>query len=73
MNKRNFKLERIIWSKIRWWQMLNGISDIQLANSLKVTERTICNYDKDASNLTLDKIDGFLEHAGISIGELLNS
>jgi len=73
MKKSKFKLERVIWSKIRWWQMLNGISDIQLANSLKVTERTISNYDKDASNLTLDKIDGFLNNAGISISELLNS
>lgn len=71
-SKNPIPLEKEIWAKIRCWQLMNGVSDYHLADSLKVVERTLRNYDRNAGNLTLEKIGNFLKYAGIDINELLH-
>jgi transcriptional regulator with XRE-family HTH domain len=75
MNKNTTKripLYKIAWCKIRYWQQLNDISDIDLAHCLDVSERTLREYDKNASNITLSRIDRFLYAYNLSITDLLN-
>ena len=65
-------LQKRIWCKIRYWQQLNDITEIDLASNLDVVVRTLKEYDKDASNITLSKIDRFLYINDITLIELLN-
>ena len=65
-------LQKYIWCKIRYYQQLNDISDSDLANSLDVAERTLKEYDKSASNVTLAKVDRFLYINNMKISDLLN-
>lgn len=64
-------LYKIIWCKIRYWQSLRDITDAELAAALQVGERTLHEYDKNAKNITLEKIDGFLEIYKMELGDLL--
>ena len=64
-------LYKIIWCKIRYWQNLRDITDAELATALQVGERTLHEYDKNAKNITLEKIDGFLEIYKMELGDLL--
>ena len=77
MNKDKSKSKRItlqkqIWCKIRYWQQLNEITESELADSLNVVERTLKEYDKDASNITLTKIDRFLYINDLTIHNLFD-
>ncbi|WP_019680628.1 hypothetical protein [Ruminococcus flavefaciens] len=60
-----------IWCKIRYWQNLKDISDTELAAYLRVCERTLRDYDKNARNITLEKIDNFLIVNSMELDELL--
>ena len=60
-----------IWCKIRYWQNLKDVSDTELAAYLRVCERTLRDYDKNARNITLEKIDNFLIVNSIELDELL--
>lgn len=71
MKKSRISLQRKIWAKIRCWQSMYNLSDMQLASALTVAERTLRNYDKDAGSLSLEKIDNFLSFFGIEIDDLL--
>ena len=64
-------LYKIIWCKIRYWQNLRDITDAELAAALQIGERTLHEYDKNAKNITLEKIDGFLEVYKMELGDLL--
>ena len=61
---------KLIWSKIRYYQILNDITDDELAKYLGVSARTIRNYDHDASNLTLGHLDNFLYAVNIELSQL---
>ena len=61
-----------IWCKIRYWQSLKDISDRELATYLQVCERTLRDYDKNARNITLEKIDNFLVVNSMELDELLS-
>ena len=69
-NKR-IPLQKIIWCKIRYYQMLNGIEEETLANTFNVQKRTLKEYDKNPENITLGKIDNFLFINGIDLKELI--
>ena len=60
-----------IWCKIRYWQNLKDVSDTELAAYLRVCERTLRDYDKNARNITLEKIDNFLIVNSMELDELL--
>ncbi|WP_242940082.1 hypothetical protein [Ruminococcus flavefaciens] len=60
-----------IWCKIRYWQNLKDVSDTELAAYLRVCERTLRDYDKNARNITLEKIDNFLTVNSMELDELL--
>ena len=68
-NKR-IPLQKEIWCKIRYLQQLNDISDEELSRYLAVTVRTIKNYDKDASPLTLGSLDRFLYAINLDLSQL---
>ncbi len=60
-----------IWCKIRYWQSLKDVSDSELAAYLQVCERTLRDYDKNARNITLEKVDNFLVVNSMELDELL--
>ena len=60
-----------IWCKIRYWQSLKDVSDSELAAYLQVCERTLRDYDKNAMNITLEKVDNFLAVNSMELDELL--
>lgn len=65
------RTEQRVWGKIRYWQYINGMSDDQLAQYMGVNARTLKEYDKDAKNVTLGKVDKFLIAINWTIDNLL--
>ena len=65
-------LYKKVWCKIRYWQNLRDVSDAELAAALQVGERTLHEYDKSAKNITLEKIDNFLDVNKMELNELLS-
>lgn len=75
MNKtkpKRITLQKQTWCKIRYWQQLNDVTESELATYLNVAERTLKEYDKDASNVTLAKIDQLLYMNDMTIHDLFN-
>ena len=64
-------LYRKIWCKIRYWQQLREVSDSELASYLQVGERTLHEYDKNATNVTLGRVDNLLYVTGMELDELM--
>lgn len=73
MKKQRLRLYKLIWCKIRYYQQIHDISDETLANCLGVHTRTLKEYDKNAENVTLGKLDTFLYLNNINLNDLLNS
>lgn len=71
-NKR-IPLQKKIWCRIRYWQNLHDISNEELAVYLGCSIRTLQNYDKDPSNVTLKTLDTFLFAADISLTDFLSA
>lgn len=70
-NKERITLQKLLWCKIRYYQMLHNITDDTLATTLEVNRRTLTTYDKDSGNITLAKVDKFLFVNRITLEELL--
>ena len=70
--EKRISLYKKIWCTIRYWQNLKDISDCELAAYLNVGERTLHEYDKNAKNITLEKIDNFLYINNMEIADLLS-
>lgn len=70
--EKRIAIHKKIWCKIRYWQSLKDISDSELAAFLQVGERTLKEYDKNAKNITLGKIDNFLYVNSLSLLDLLS-
>ena len=64
-------LYRKIWCKIRYWQNLRDVSDAELASYLQVGERTLHEYDKNAANVTLGRVDNLLYVTGMELNDLM--
>lgn len=64
-------IQKLIWCKIRYYQQLNDISNDELAAYIGVCGRTLTEYDKNAENITLGKIENFLRSENISLEDLL--
>ena len=68
-----FAIQQIVWSNIRRYQYLLKMTDDELGESLGITSRTLYTYDKDPSNLTLDKVEHFLKVTGVGMESLIIS
>lgn len=72
MKKENrISLYKKIWCKIRYWQSLRDVSNTELAAYLQVSERTLHEYDKNAKNITLEKVDNFLYINNMELADLM--
>ncbi len=71
MNNKTKPLYKLIWCKIQYYQRLNDLSNEELAAYIGVCERTLTEYDKNAENITLGKIENFLRSENISLEDLL--
>ena len=72
MNQSNrMTLYKLIWCKIRFWQNMQDISDQDLACSLQVGKRTLRDYDRNAKNITLEKLDRFLCVNSLELKDLI--
>ena len=71
-NVKRIPFQKLLWCKIRYYQHTHDITNNRLADIMTVGERTLREYDKKADNITLDKIDNFLNYSGISITELMS-
>ena len=68
---KRISLYKMIWCKIRFWQSLWDVSDRDLASLLDISERTLKDYDRNAKNVTLEKIDRFLYVNHMELQELI--
>lgn len=66
------KIHQYIWLKIRFWQQLNLVTDEILASFIGISTRTIRDYDKNAFNLPLGKLDNFLSATGLTLEQLMS-
>ncbi len=71
-NNKRITLCKKIWSKIRYYQLLNDLTNKDLAAYIGVSERTLLEYDKNAHNITLGKVESFLGAVELSLDELLS-
>ena len=76
MNKSERKLKKqtiamTIWCNILRQQYLMGITNEQLCETLGITARTLYNYQKDPSVLTLRQLQSFLDALNIEMQSLL--
>ena len=61
----------IIWSNLLRQQYLQRMSDKELCSILDITPRTLYNYQRDPSALTLGQIQNVLDNLDIDINALL--
>jgi hypothetical protein len=71
MNTKQIPLEKMLWAKIRYYQMMLGISDDTLAGYLQITPRTMRNYDHCADSLCVGQIESFLISTDLSITDII--
>jgi len=69
--EKRIALYKKIWCKIRYWQNISDVTDSELAAYMQVAERTLKDYDRNAKNITLEKIDNFLYMNGMELTDLL--
>ena len=65
------RLGRIIWGNILRQQYLLGITDTQLCEVLGVTPRTLLNYRKAPTAITLRQLQALLVSFGVDAETLL--
>lgn len=70
-SKNDVALHKKVWCKIRYYQQLHDLSNKDLAAFIGVSERTLLEYDKNAANITLGKIENFLKSENLELNELL--
>ena len=71
--QKHIPLQKTIWCKIRYWQLLHDLTDDELAMYLNCSTRTLQNYDHDAKNLTLKTVDTFLCVNELTLEELMTA
>ena len=71
--KRSTSIAVIIWSNILRQQYLEGWSDKKLCAVLSITTRTLYNYQKDPSVLTLGQVQAVLDQLDIPFANLLQT
>lgn len=71
--KRSTSIAVIIWSNILRQQYLEGWSDKKLCEVLDITPRTLYNYQKDATVMTLGQVQAVLDKLDIPLTNLLHT
>ena len=71
--KRSNTIAVIIWSNILRQQYLEGWSDKKLCEVLDITPRTLYNYQKDATVMTLGQVQAVLDKLDIPLTNLLHT
>lgn len=66
-------LATLIWSNIMRHQYLLGVSDKQLCELLSITSRTLYNYKRDPSVITVKQLQILIESFGIDAETLMKS
>lgn len=66
-------LARLIWSNILRQQYLAGVTDGQLCELLSITPRTLQNYRKDPSVITIRQLESVLSSFGVDPEALMKS
>lgn len=66
-------LGRLIWGNIVRQQYLLGITDTQLCEALGITSRTLQNYRRDPSAITIRQLERLLNNFGTDAEALLKS
>ncbi|MCR5306201.1 MAG: helix-turn-helix domain-containing protein [Oscillospiraceae bacterium] len=66
-------LGRLIWGNIVRQQYLLGITDTQLCEALGITSRTLQNYRRDPSAITIRQLERLLSNFGTDAESLLKS
>ena len=66
-------ISRIVWGNIERHKYLAGVSDNQLCELLGVTSRTLLNYRKDPSNMTVKQLQAVIDSFGIEPEALFRS
>ena len=64
--QKHIPLQKTIWCKIRYWQLLHDWTDDELAMYLNCSTRTLQNYDHDAK-----MVDTFLCINDLTLDDLL--
>ena len=64
-------ITRAVWAKIRYYQMIDDMPDAVLAEYLGVCPRTLLNYDKNASSLTLGQLAAYLDYTDRKMNDLV--
>lgn len=54
------------------WQSLKDVTDTEFATYLQVSERTLHEYNKNAKNITLEKVDCFLYMNDMELADLMS-
>ncbi len=67
MKTKPIPLHRRVWLKIRLWQKLNNASDESLARYLNMSVRTLREYDNNAGNLSLERVESFMSATGLTL------
>ena len=64
-------IPKVIWAKIRYYQMLDDMPDEVLADYLSICTKTLRNYDKGAVNLTIGQIAEYLNRTNRKMTDLI--
>ena len=65
------KITKAVWAKIRYYQMIDDMPDVVLAEYIGVCPRTLLNYDKCAANLTLGQLAAYLDFTDRKLSDLV--
>ena len=60
-------ISRRVWGCIRAAQTTLELSDEQLCDNLGVSKRTLQNYDRDPSKMTMEKLERMQDSIGLNI------
>lgn len=64
-------LARVIWANILRQQYLLGVNDAQLCEVLGITPRTLLNYQKDPTPITLKQLSALVDSFGLDSSALI--
>ena len=59
-NPNRFSISKKMWFKIRYWQNMLELTDVQLASFIGVCDKTLRALDKNCGTMTIDKVENFI-------------
>ena len=68
----NRGISAVIWANIRKFQNVENMPDEYLAGILRVSVRSLYNYDAEPFKVTLEKVQHFMNETGTRIEDLIH-